>query len=201
MASSESFILLISGPSGAGKGSLYGPLLAEDSRLGFSISCTTREPREGEQDGREYHFLTKERFRELLAEDAFAEHADVHDQLYGTRRSDLDEMLAVGQIPVLDIDVQGGVEILKHYPRRVVSIFVFPPSWEELEARLRQRGTESDETLATRLDNARWEVDYAEHYDYWVVNDVLKDAVAAVRAILWAESFKRTRFGEPPMSG
>ena len=130
-------ILLITGPSGAGKGTVIAGLLAREPRLAFSVSTTTRPIRSGETDGREYDFVDDATFDRLVAEDAFVEWANVHLHRYGTRRSRLAEMEAAGRIPVLDIDVQGGLNVLKRFGDELVSVFLFPPSWDELERRLR----------------------------------------------------------------
>lgn len=180
-------ILLITGPSGAGKGTVIAGLLAREPRLAFSISSTTRPIRGGEIDGREYDFVDDAAFDRLIAEDAFVEWAPVHLHRYGTRRSRLAEMQAAGRIPVLDIDVQGGVNVLGQLGDELVSVFLFPPSWDELERRLRSRGTESEEAIATRLRNARREVGAAGHYRYWVINDDVESAVGRLAAILTAE--------------
>lgn len=191
-------ILLVTGPSGAGKGTVINTLLARDPRLAFSVSSTTRPMRGGEAQGREYDFVDDATFDRLVAEDAFVEWANVHLHRYGTRRSRLAEMEAAGKIPVLDIDVQGGVNVLKQFGDELVSVFLFPPSWEELERRLRARGTESEEAVATRLRNARREVGYASHYRYWVTNDTVEAAAARLAAILQAESCRAR--GEPPLA-
>ncbi|PID78558.1 guanylate kinase [bacterium DOLZORAL124_64_63] len=192
-------ILLITGPSGAGKSSFIGELMAQDPRLAFSVSTTTRAPRPGEKDGRDYDFVAEERFDELLGEDAFVEWAQVHGNRYGTRRSVLREMQERGRIPVLDIDVQGGVQVIDIYDEELVSVFLFPPSWEELERRLRGRATDSDEVIARRLRNARTEVGYADRYTYWIVNDDLDEAVGRMRAIVQAEGCRREAFGARPL--
>ncbi len=192
-------IVLITGPSGAGKSSFIAQVMAADPRLAFSVSTTTRAPREGEVDGREYDFVDDARFAELLAQDAFVEWAEVHAHRYGTRRSRLDEMTAAGKIPVLDIDVQGGVQVLEKFGREMVSVFLFPPSWDELERRLRSRGTDADATIELRLRNARHEVGFADRYTYWIVNDDLDAAAARMLAILTAEECRREAFLGPPL--
>ena len=192
-------ILLITGPSGAGKSSFIGRLMDQDPRLAFSISTTTRPIRAGERDGREYDFVDVAAFDSLLSEDAFVEWAVVHDNKYGTRKSRLAEMEADGKIPVLDIDVQGGVQVLDLFGPELVSVFLFPPSWEELERRLTSRGTDSEEVIATRLSNARHEVGLADKYTYWIVNDDLETAVGKMRAIISAEESKKGHFGGPPV--
>lgn len=194
------FVFLISGPSGVGKGTLYEPLLARHPRLGFSVSCTTRPPRPHERKGREYHFLSRPEFEQLRGEGAFAEWAHVHGELYGTRHSDLEAMLAAGRVPLLDIDVQGGIQVLERYGDRVASVFVFPPSWEELARRLRGRGTESEEAIQRRLANARDEVAQALRYGHFLVNDDLATAQADLEAIYRAESIRASRWGTPPLS-
>jgi guanylate kinase len=192
-------IVLITGPSGAGKSSFIAQVMAADPRLAFSVSTTTRAPREGEVDGREYDFVDDARFAELLAQDAFVEWAEVHAHRYGTRRSRLDEMTAAGKIPVLDIDVQGGVQVLEKFGREMVSVFLFPPSWDELERRLRSRGTDADATIELRLRNARHEVGFADRYTYWIVNDDLDAAAARMLAILTAEECRREAFPGLPL--
>lgn len=192
-------IVLITGPSGAGKSTFVQKLMSEDDRLAFSISTTTRPIREGETNGVDYDFVGDDRFSELVAEGAFVEWAHVHDNRYGTRRSRLDEMAAVGKIPLLDIDVQGGVNVIDLYDDELVSVFLFPPSWHELERRLRSRATDSDAVIATRLKNARTEVGYADRYDYWIVNDDLDDAVGRMQAIILAQNCHRRTFDQDPL--
>ncbi len=200
-ARSTQFLLLISGPSGVGKSSVYTPVMRDDPKLSFSVSCTTRPRRPGEVDGQHYHFLSRSEFERQRAQGAFVENFTVHEELYGTRRTDLEDMLDAGLTPVLDVDVQGGERILAAYTESVVSVFLFPPSFEELETRLRRRGTEDEKTLKVRLENARWEVDYARHYEYWLVNDELESAIDDLRAILRAERRRRRHWPNPPISG
>ena len=192
-------ILLISGPSGAGKSTVYRELMRREPQLAFSVSTTTRPPRAGETDGVDYHFVDEAAFEALVAADAFLEWAGVHERRYGTRRDHVAALEAAGKIPLLDIDVQGAVQVLDRLGDEVVSIFLFPPSWEVLEARLRGRGTDQDAVIATRLKNARWEVGYADRYAYWVVNDTVEAAVGRLQAILAAERCRARRLGEPPL--
>ena len=195
----SSFLLLVTGPSGAGKTSVYEPILAEDPRLGFSVSCTTRAPRPGEIDGRDYHFVTVEEFERRREAGAFVEWAEVHGELYGTLISEVEAMAATGRVPALDIDVQGGVQVIRRFGERVCSVFVFPPSFEELERRLRGRGTESETALRTRLENARREIVEADAYSYWIVNDDLDRARDDLRAVIRAESLRREHHERRPV--
>ncbi len=190
-------LVLISGPSGAGKSTFVKALQAADDRLEFSVSTTTRPIREGETDRVDYRFVDDSEFDRLVIADAFVEWAHVHDRRYGTRREDVDRMIATGRIPLLDLDVQGGRSVIEIYGEELVSVFLFPPSWEELERRLRGRETDDDAVIATRLENARWEVDFARHYRYFVVNDDLDTALARMRAILTAEQCRRERARSP----
>jgi guanylate kinase len=192
-------LVLISGPSGAGKSTLVKALLQAEPDLEFSVSTTTRPPRRGERDGIQYSFVSDEEFDRLVAEGAFVEWAHVHQHRYGTRRDQLEQMLQAGRTPLLDLDVQGGVNVIDHFGVRVVSIFVFPPSWQVLEQRLRARATEDEAAFRTRLENARWEISFAPRYEYYVVNDDLQAALGRLRAILVAESCRRLRCGAPPL--
>jgi len=192
-------IVLITGPSGAGKSSFINRLMADNPRLAFSVSTTTRPIRAGEADGVDYDFVDQSVFDELVAEGAFVEWALVHDNCYGTRRSRLDEMVTAGRIPVLDIDVQGGVNVIDMFGPELVSVFLFPPSWAELERRLRSRGTDSPAVIATRLRNARQEVGFAPRYRYWIVNDDLDAAVNRMKAVITAEDCRREAFREAPL--
>jgi guanylate kinase len=192
-------LYLISGPSGAGKSTLVKALEESEPDLVFSISTTTRPRRRGEMGGVQYDFVDDEAFDRLLAAEAFVEWANVHDHRYGTRQDHLREIMARGRIPLLDLDVQGGLRVIGLYGPEVISVFLFPPSWAELERRLRLRRTDDEETLRKRLENARWEVGFAERYDYFVVNDVVEEAVLRMRAILTAEKCRRARLGAPPL--
>jgi len=192
-------IVLITGPSGAGKSSFISELMAADSRLVFSVSTTTRPLRAGEVDGREYDFVDEAAFDRLVAESAFVEWATVHDNKYGTRRSQLLELTAAGRIPVLDLDVQGGVQVLDQFGPELVSVFLFPPSWDELERRLTSRDTDDPGVIAKRLRTARREVGYATRYSYWIVNDDLTAAVDRMRAVISAEECRSVTLGTPPL--
>lgn len=193
-------LVVISGPSGAGKSTFVQALLASEPRLAYSVSTTTRPPRRGERNGAQYHFVSEAEFDRLVSAGAFVEWAVVHGHRYGTRRDHLDAMLAAGQIPLLDIDVQGGMRVSELYGTEVVSVFIFPPSWEVLESRLRARGTDGEAVISRRLANARTEIAFADRYDYFVVNDDLEAAVGRVRAIVTAEQCRRIRFLGPPLA-
>ena len=174
--------IVMSAPSGCGKSTLIDMLLQEYHDIVYSISCTTREPRRGEVDGEDYHFMPRERFDELLKENAFIEHAEVHGNYYGTLLAPIEEVLAEGNSMILDIDVQGASTVREHVrqlpntdPLKIgyVDIFVKPPSLEELRARLEGRGTDSPETIERRLANAEGEIARAGEYMYQVTNDDL----------------------------
>lgn len=174
--------IVMSAPSGCGKSTLIDMLLQEYSDIVYSISCTTREIRGDEEDGLDYHFLKKERFEELIAEDAFIEHASVHGNYYGTLKAPIEEVLREGNSMILDIDVQGAAKV-RDYVRSLpntdplkigyVDIFIMPPSMEELRARLEGRGTDSREVIEKRLANADGEMARAGEYMFKVTNDDL----------------------------
>ena len=174
--------IVLSAPSGCGKSTLIDMLLQEYPDIVYSISCTTRAPRGEEEDGLDYHFKTKERFEELIKEDAFIEYANVHGNYYGTLKGPIQEVLAEGNSMVLDIDVQGAAKV-RNYVRKLpntdpmkigyVDIFINPPSMEELRARLEGRGTDSPEVIEKRLANAEGEMSRAGEYMHQVTNDDL----------------------------
>ena len=163
-------LFVLSGPSGAGKGTLRKKVFETVEDIRFSISCTTRPPRQGEKDGVDYRFISEEAFLTLLEEDRFLEYAKVHGHYYGTLRDDVERTLSSGIDMVLEIDVQGAFQVREKMPESIL-VFVSPPSLEELERRLRERGTESGENLRIRLRNARLEMLKSGDYDYVIVND------------------------------
>ena len=174
--------IVLSAPSGCGKSTLIDMLLQEYPDIGYSISCTTRAPRGEEEDGLDYHFKTKERFEELIAEKAFLEYACVHGNYYGTLKAPIVEVLNEGNSMILDIDVQGAAKVreyVKNLPNNdplkigYVDIFILPPDMEELRRRLEGRGTDSQETIEKRLANAEGEIARAEEYMFKVTNDDL----------------------------
>ena len=170
-------LFVISGPSGAGKGTLVARLLAEVPDTWVSVSATTRAPREGEEDGKQYFFVSRERFEELIAADELLEWAEYSGNCYGTPRSSVEEHMNAGHQVVLEIDVQGAFQIREKMPEAHL-VFIEPPSLEELERRLRGRGTEDDATIRRRMDAARVELSRKEEYDIQLVNDNLDVAAS-----------------------
>ena len=188
----EGLLVVISAPSGGGKGTILKELFAKDDNLVLSVSATTRSPRPGEEHGKQYYFLQKEEFEELISQGKMLEYAQYVGNYYGTPREPVEQWMAQGKDVVLEIEVQGGAQIKKLMPG-CVSIFILPPSMEVLEKRLRDRGTEEDATVRKRLEKAREEIPHAKDYDYVVFNDRLEDAVEDLRAILRAEKRKYHR--------
>jgi guanylate kinase len=186
-------VFIVSGPSGAGKSTLVGGLLAGVPDLELSISCTTRHPRPGEQHGREYLFVDADEFARRREADEFAESAEVHGALYGTRRAPLDDAVASGRDMLLDIDVQGARHLKRLYREAAVAVMVFPPSWGELERRLRARRTEDEATVNRRLTRAHEEARALLEYDYWIVNADVAASVARLSAIVHAERARVAR--------
>lgn len=186
-------IFIVSGPSGAGKSTLVAALLARIPNLSASISCTTRAPRRGEQAGHEYEFVDVEEFARRRDADEFAEWAEVHGALYGTVRRPLDDAIAEGRDMMLDIDVQGARHLKRSYREAAVAVMIFPPSWDELERRLRERRTEDDATVVRRLTRAREEARALLEYDYWLVNADVAETITRLEAIVAAERAKVAR--------
>ena len=175
-------ILVLSGPSGSGKSTIYKAAIGDLGGIEFSVSCTTRQPRPGEIDGRDYYFITREKFDSLVEENAFAEHAEVHGNCYGTLKSELLGRVRRGIDVLLDIDVQGAAQLRAlcadspEFCEACEFIFIMPPSFEELERRLRARATETEESILRRLSNAKGEMAHASEYDHVIVNDDLARA-------------------------
>lgn len=176
-------LFVLSGPSGAGKGTLRENALNDIPDLVYSVSCTTRQPREGEIDGVQYRFITREDFTRRINNDEFLEYAHVHDDMYGTLKVDVMKVLNSGKNVLLEIDVQGALQVKGKFPEAVL-VFVDVPSIQELERRLRDRHTETESALQTRLANAVKERALRDKYDYIVVNDSLESACAELRRII-----------------
>ena len=180
---------IISGPSGVGKSTVLKALLEKRSDVYFSVSATTRSPRPGEEDGVHYHFMDANSFRQRIAADEFLEYAEYVGNFYGTPKKYVDEAMEQGKDVILDIEVQGAIQVCSKRPE-TVRIFIAPPSWEELERRLTERGTDSPEKVQKRLLRAKVEFQTAHTYDYFVINDTVEEAVAELDAIMTAEHCK-----------
>lgn len=186
------FPLILSSPSGGGKTTIARELLARRADIGYSVSCTTRLPRAGETDGKDYYFLSRGEFEGARDRGDLAEWAEVHGRMYGTLRREVDRVLGSGRHVLMDIDVQGALQFHRAFPQSVL-VFVLPPSADVLLTRLKARKTESREALLTRLRSALQELRAVDQYEYVVVNDELELAVARVAAIVDAEVVRRER--------
>lgn len=180
---SKGILIVVSGFSGAGKGTLMKKLVEEYEGYSLSISATTRKPRPGEEHGREYFFLTREEFEQKIADNALIEHAQYCENYYGTPRDYVEEQMALGRDVILEIEIQGALAVKKQYPDAVL-LFVAPPSAEELRRRLSARGTESAEVIDQRLRRAKEEAQGIESYDYLLINDDLETCVKELHAII-----------------
>jgi len=186
-------LLIISGPSGTGKGTLVKKLMDHDPSFRFSCSITTRKPRVGEVEGVHYHFVSEEEYARLVEEDAFLEHATVHGNHYGTLRKPVEEMMRRGDNVLLDIDPQGAISVMEN-AEDYVSVFILPPSFESLRVRLHTRNTDDPVEIERRLNNARGEVKKVDRYQYAVINDDLELAFAQLQAIVNAEKLRTKRY-------
>lgn len=182
-------LFVVAAPSGAGKSTLVKALLAADRGLAVSVSHTTRAPRGQEQDGREYHFVAEPTFRDMVMHSAFFEWAEVHGNLYGTSRPAIEQRLQAGEDVVLEIDWQGALQIKRLFPDAVL-VFILPPSWDELLARLTRRGEDTTDVIETRMANARVEVAQARHFDFIVVNAAFERALDDLQAVVQAQRLK-----------
>ncbi|MCW6678077.1 guanylate kinase [Anaerococcus sp. NML200574] len=185
----KGFLLVISGPSGVGKGTVLHDLMNTQSNLVYSVSATTRKKRDGEIEGVSYFYKTHEEFEDMISKGAFLEYAHVHNNYYGTPREFVENKINEGKIVILEIDVQGALNVKKNTDNGVF-IFLAPPSLQELKRRIVGRGTETDEDINIRMTNARKELEHIKDYDYLVVNDHLNSAITSVNEIINAEKHK-----------
>lgn len=193
----EGKLIIISAPSGAGKTTLVRHLLQQEFDLGFSVSATSRQPRPGETDGKDYHFISENEFRQKIENDEFLEWEEVYRGIfYGTLKSEVARIRETGKNVIFDVDVVGGVNIKKYYGKDALAIFIEPPSLEELKSRLTKRSTETEEKIGVRIAKAEKELEFANRFDVVIVNEKLPDALAdaenAVAAFLSQESDKNS---------
>lgn len=185
-------LIVISGPSGAGKGTICKTFLERNTEVAISVSATTRFPRSGEIDGVNYHFMSKEQFKKKIYDNDFLEYAEVYDNFYGTSKSNVEKLLESGKDVILEIDIQGALKV-KENTEEGVFIFILPPSMEELKARIIKRGSETPESLMKRFKSAYKEINFISRYNYAVVNDEVEAAVEKLEAIICAEKCRVDR--------
>ena len=188
----QGVLLVVSGPSGAGKGTICQILREQLPDLGYSISVTTRQPRVGEVDGKSYFFKTVPEVQEMIAKGELLEYAEVYGNYYGTPRKYVMDLLQSGHDVLLEIDIQGALQIKEHFPEGVF-VFIVPPSLDELSARIYKRGTDSEEVIKRRMASAASELTYAAKYDYIIVNDIATKAANKVLTIMEAERYRVAR--------
>ena len=181
-------LIIFSAPSGCGKGTMLAEIL-KDKNYRCSVSATTREPREGEKNGINYYFLTRKEFEQKISENSFLEYAEYCQNYYGTLLSEVDDYLEKGTDVILEIEVQGALKVMQKR-QDAVSVFIAPPSINELRRRLKKRGTETEAVIEERVSQAEREISQAKNYDYIIVNDVLENAVSDFFAVMRAESLK-----------
>lgn len=184
----KGMLIVVSGPSGCGKGTVLAEILKSD-KIFYSVSATTRSPRPGETDGVNYYFLTKEKFEKLIEEDGMLEYASYCGNYYGTPKKPVEDMLEQGKHVILEIEVQGAMKVMEKCPEAVF-VFILPPSLKELERRLNKRGTEAEDIIKKRLSEAAGEIKQAHKYNYAVINGELEKAVDDLKAIIRAEELK-----------
>ncbi len=185
MADTSQKIIILTAPSGAGKTSITHYLLRKYPKLSFSVSAATREPRGKEQNGVDYHFMSVDAFRQKITENAFLEWEMVYDaKYYGTLKSELERIWSENRVPVLDIDVKGAIHVQQQFAGNCLSVFIEPPSMEELKRRLHSRGTESPESLLTRLNKANYEISFNHHFTKTIVNDDFEKACAETEQVI-----------------
>lgn len=187
----KGLLIVISGPSGTGKGTVCKKLLSSEKDMKISISATTREARNGEVDGISYYFTDKDTFEKQIGEDEFLEYAKVYDNYYGTPKRYVIDEINKGNNVLLEIDIQGALQVKEKYPEGLF-IFILPPSMKELKKRIVGRGTESEKAIEKRFKSAFDEIDYIKEYDYFVINDEVEAAVERIRTIMIAQNFKIT---------
>lgn len=185
----KGLLIVVSGPSGAGKGTICQEVLSRRNDIFVSTSATTRAPRNGEIDGVNYIFLTREKFEKMIEEDEFIEYAEVYGNLYGTPKKYALEKLNKGENILLEIDIQGALQVKKKYPEGVY-IFILPPSMKELKNRIINRGSETPESLKERFSSAFNEIQFVNQYDYYIINDEVKSAADVMESIIVAERCK-----------
>lgn len=193
MLNRKGLLLVVSGPSGAGKGTICKALLNKNDQIKLSVSATTRKPRNGEVHGVNYFFIEKEEFAKMIENGEFLEYAQIYDNFYGTPKAAIIECLEKGQDVILEIEMQGARQIKEVYPEGVF-IFVLPPSLEELKSRIVGRGTETQEEIEKRFSCAFEEINQIVNYDYLIVNEDIEKSVSDVEAIICAEKNKVTRY-------
>lgn len=189
---SKGFLLIVSGPAGTGKGTVCKEILERNKDVLYSISATTRNPREGEVDGVNYIFTEEDKFKDMVEKGEFLEHAYVHTNYYGTPKKYVMDQVEKGQIVLLEIDVQGALQIKQNYSEAIF-VFLLPPSMKELKSRIIKRGTESMEDIERRYENAFKEIELLGKYDYFVVNNQVDQAVEDIEAIIRAEKLRVKR--------
>ncbi len=188
----EGLLVVVSGPSGSGKGTILNLLMKANDKVRFSISATTRNPREGETDGKSYLFKTVEEFREMIKNDGLIEWVEYCNNYYGTPRRHIEDTMKQGLDVILEIEVDGAANIKNKYPDSVL-VFILPPSFQELKKRIQNRGTENLGVIEQRLERAKKEIMYISNYDYVIINDRLKDAVDSLNFILKSEKMRYQR--------